>query len=49
MAIFRHLALGRYVDGASVVHRLDPRTKLLACALVTAGSYGRGMPSAVAA
>lgn len=28
----RHVTLGRYIPGNSFIHRLDPRTKLIACA-----------------
>lgn len=42
MTLFGQLNLGRYVSAHSIVHRLDPRTKLVACALVTACSFAHG-------
>lgn len=32
MAIFKNITIGQYIPGNSVVHRLDPRTKILATA-----------------
>ena len=34
-ALLRHVSIGQYIAGESVVHRLDPRTKLLATLLLT--------------
>lgn len=37
----RDITLGRYVHGASLLHRLDPRTKLAATLLLMAGLFAR--------
>jgi energy-coupling factor transport system permease protein len=42
MTLFGDLTIGRYSPGDSCIHRLDPRAKLLACALALAGSFWSG-------
>lgn len=37
-ALLRHVAIGRYLPTGSVVHRLDPRAKLVAMALLVAAA-----------
>lgn len=42
MTWFDDLPLGRHAPGDSPIHRLDPRAKLLAVALLLSGSFFRG-------
>ncbi len=37
----RDITIGRYVFGESLIHRLDPRTKLLSLVIVTAALFSR--------
>jgi energy-coupling factor transport system permease protein len=49
MPILGDIALGKYVPGTSVLHRLDPRTKLLNLLLwMTAALASRGIPPVIA-
>ena len=49
MPILGDIALGKYVPGTSVLHRLDPRTKLLNLLLwMTAALASRGVPPIIA-
>ena len=34
MSMFRNVAIGQYIPGNSIIHRLDPRTKILATTLL---------------
>ena len=34
-----NIALGQYVDGNSIIHRLDPRTKLLSLMLMMVATF----------
>ncbi|WP_298035819.1 energy-coupling factor transporter transmembrane protein EcfT [uncultured Desulfuromonas sp.] len=39
MAVLEHLTLGRYLDGDSLLHRLDPRIKLAGVPLLVVASF----------
>ena len=36
MALFKNITIGQYIPGNSVIHRLDPRTKILGAVLLIA-------------
>lgn len=49
MSLLGNIALGKYVAGSSALHRLDPRTKLVAAvALMTAALTARCVPPVLA-
>ena len=49
MPMLGDIALGKYVPGTSVLHRLDPRTKLLSVLLwMTAALASHGVPPVLA-
>lgn len=49
MGLLGNIALGKYVAGTSILHRLDPRTKLLAVLVwMTAALASRGIPAVAA-
>ncbi|MBI5016419.1 MAG: energy-coupling factor transporter transmembrane protein EcfT [Deltaproteobacteria bacterium] len=49
MTLLRDLTLGQYLPGASPVHRLDPRVKLVACSLALAAAFAAPSPWVCAA
>ncbi|NLY30462.1 MAG: energy-coupling factor transporter transmembrane protein EcfT [Firmicutes bacterium] len=39
VATFRHITIGQYIPGESLLHRLDPRTKILVTLLLVVGLF----------
>lgn len=44
MSLFSNITVGQYIPGNSIVHRLDPRTKLLAMPLIVAAIMTANQP-----